>query len=300
MKIPDSMLFSSNDYNKIYENEFEQCKLRALMKSKTLLFIGYGAGMSDPNFSNLLKWIFRVTGDKSLSIYKLVRLNKTKQFNQTSDVSFLENIREVPYGNTLEDLLPFIKSLKSFTSLIRESLLFTDRKENIRRKYLNYLINEYGHVSIFGHSNINISLPLQSVYVELKFDPTHPSIKAMKTLEINEEFKRKLLSYEFFDDNERRKLQFAIMERRTHNSDTIYRDFMIDQWLNVLLSNKKIFTHNEATAIKNKVSRLKQSILKQNSLKEAKQYRIQQAYSEFRHFVILGHPGLGKNHYRNG
>ncbi|CAF4121797.1 unnamed protein product [Rotaria sp. Silwood2] len=264
------------------------------METKTLLFIGYGAGMFDPNFSNLLKCIFHVTSEKPMSMYKLVKSNNNKMFNQISDVSFLDNIREIQYGNTLEDLLQFIKSLKSFTPLIHESLLFTDKKESIRKKYLNYLINEHGHVSILGYSNTNISLPLQSVYVELKFDPTHPSIKAMKTLEMNEEFKRKLLSHGFFDKNEIKKLNRAIRERNTFNYDTIYRDFMIDQWLNVLLSNENIFTVNEATAIKNKVNQLKQSILEKNSLKEAKQYQIQQVYYKFKHFIILGHPGSGK------
>ncbi|CAF5026833.1 unnamed protein product, partial [Rotaria sp. Silwood1] len=69
---------------------------------------------------------------------------------------------------------------------------------------------------------------------------------------------------------------------------------MIDQWLNVVLSNKKIFTDDEAAAIKAKVNRLKQSILEQNNFKEARQYRIQQAYNEFKHFIVLGHPSSGK------
>ncbi|CAF4551234.1 unnamed protein product, partial [Didymodactylos carnosus] len=192
------------------------------------------------------------------------------------------------------DLVSFIKNLKSFIPLIRECLSFTNKKENIRQKYLNYLINEYGHVSIFGYSNIDISLPLQSVYVELKFDPTHPSIKAMKTLDINEEFKRKVLTYGFFNENEKRKLNKAIIERNAFNPETIYRDFMVDQWLNVLLTNRNIFTENEASTIKDKVNRLKQNILEKNSLKDAKQYQIRQAYNEFKHFIILGHPGSGK------
>ncbi|CAF5045537.1 unnamed protein product, partial [Rotaria sp. Silwood1] len=137
-------------------------------------------------------------------------------------------------------------------------------------------------------------LPLASVYVELKFDPTHPSIRAMKTLEVTEEFKRKLLSHNFFNENESKKLNIAIMQANMYNCQTIYRDFMIEQWLNVLLTNKKIFTDEEAESIKTKVNQLKKSILEKSELKETKQYQIQQAYNEFRHFVIVGHPGSGK------
>ncbi|CAF4750394.1 unnamed protein product [Rotaria sp. Silwood1] len=49
-------------------------------------------------------------------------------------------------------------------------------------------MNEY--VSIFGYPNTNISLPLQTIYAKLKFDPTHSSITAMKTIEMNDELKR--------------------------------------------------------------------------------------------------------------
>ncbi|CAF3747873.1 unnamed protein product [Rotaria sordida] len=291
---PDSVIFSSDEYNQLLESEFGQSKLRAFIEKKTLLFIGYGAGMSDPNFSNLLKWISHITGMKQLSVYKLVSSTKTKTLSKTSDISFLENIKELHYGDNFEDLLQFIKNLKSFTPLIRESLSFIDKKQSVCKKYFNYLIKEYGHVSIFGYSNMNMSLPLESIYVELKFDPTHPSIKAMKMLEIHEEFKRKLLFPGFFNEKERRQLNRAIIEKSTYNHETIYRDFMIDQWLNVLLSNRNIFTENEAYAIKNKVNRLKESIFQKNNLKETRQYQIQQVYGKFKHFLILGHPGSGK------
>ncbi|CAF2763622.1 unnamed protein product [Rotaria sp. Silwood2] len=272
----DTVIFSSDDYNQMPKKTLGLSNLGALMERKTLLLIGYGADMSDSNFSNLLKWLYRLTNHKSLSIYKLVTSNTNKIFNKTSDISFLENIKELPYGYTLRDLLYFIKNLKSFTPLIHENLSFTDKQEIVRKKYLNYLINEYGYVSIFGYSNSNISLPLQSVYVELKFDPTHPSIKAMKTLEISEEFKRKLTSSSFFNQNERKKSNRAILEKNICSHETIYRDFMMDQWLNVFLNNKNIFTEDEAIAIQNKVNQLKQT------------------FNEFKHFIILDHPGSGK------
>ncbi|CAF4503656.1 unnamed protein product [Didymodactylos carnosus] len=106
---PDSVIFSRDDYKKTLDDEFAQSKLKALMETKILLFIGYGTGMSDPNFSNLLQWKFRVTGQKSFPIYKLVKSNKDKVLNQASDVSFLENIKEIQYGENHADLLKFIK-----------------------------------------------------------------------------------------------------------------------------------------------------------------------------------------------
>ena len=85
-----------------------------------------------------------------------------------------------------------------------------------------FVIRNTSIVSILGGSNQNINLPLESIYVELKFDPTHPthpSIKAMKTLEIHDEFKRKLLSPDFFDEDQKRQLNQAIIERNKYSSN---------------------------------------------------------------------------------
>ena len=290
----NTIIFSSGDYKRLRQSSSSLSKLRALLKNKTLLFIGYDTGIPDPHLSNLLEWISQATNGQALSMYQLVQSDVTRRFNLASATSFSSSVRFIHYGTTPEDLLSFVKGLKSFTPIIRDSLLFADNRHKIRRKYLDYLIHEYGNVSIFGSSNENIHLPLESVYVELKFDPTHPSIKAMQNLEINEEFKRKILSYGFFDENERNQINRAVFERNILGFNTICQDFMVDQWLTLLLSNRNIFTVNEAIIIKDKINRLKQSIMEKNSFQEPKQYRIQQAYQEFKHFIILGHPGSGK------
>ena len=291
---PDTMVCKQKDYDQIRANTVGRSMLRTLLEGKTLLFVGYRSEIDDPHFSNLLTWILDVMDDKKLFIYKLVKLNPNPQLFCTSDVSFSRQVSEVPYGRVLGDLVSFIESLMSFPSLARDTASKTEMKERIRIKYLHYLIREYGHVNLFGHSNHDMTLPLQSVYVELKFDPTHPSIKAMKTLEIHEEFKRKLSFPGFFNDHEIKQLNKAIIGRNAYNAETIHRDFMMDQWLNVLLSNRTIFTEDEASTIKGKVDGIKQIILKQKNLEEAKQYRIQQVYNEFKHFIVLGHPGSGK------
>ncbi|CAF1557895.1 unnamed protein product, partial [Rotaria sp. Silwood1] len=41
---------------------------------------------------------------------------------------------EVQDGYNAEDLIPFLKSLQLFTSLIRENLSFADKKEFVRKK----------------------------------------------------------------------------------------------------------------------------------------------------------------------
>ena len=62
----------------------------------------------------------------------------------------------------------------------------------------------------------------------------------------------------------------------------------------MFLSNENIFTATEAMIIVGKIYQLKHSIMEKNSFQEIQQYRIQQAYQELKHFVVLGHPGAGK------
>ena len=286
--------FQASENMIVTDDEDVEAKLRTILETKTLLFIGYGVTTFDLDFCNLLKWIHRLMDDQSLPIYKLTPSYTDKKFKQLGSVTFLKSIKEIPYGTTTDDLLSFIQSLKSFTPILRHDFLLPNTRQTIRNKYLNYLIQEYGHISIFGSTNQNINLPLETVYVELKFDPTHPSIKAMKTLEIHDEFKRKLSSPDFFDNEQKRQLYQAIIERNGYTSENIYRDFMIDQWLTVLLSNRNIFSEDQARAIENKIHQLKQSIMEQNNFGDTQQYRIQQAYNEFKHLIILGHPGSGK------
>ena len=291
---PDTIVFSSGDYKRIRQNSSGLSKLKDILKAKSILLIGFDSGTTDPHLTNLLAWIAQTTDRKIHSIYRLTGLITSKPLHATFDISFVENIRDIQYRTGSEDLLSLIQSLKSFTPIIRSSSLLVNRRDIIRKKYFTYLIQENGCVSLLGYSNHNLNLPLESVYVELKFDPTHPSIRAMQTLEINEEFKRKILSYGFFDESERNKIIRAILERSAFGSETIYRDFMVEQWLTIFLSNRNIFTYRDASRIKNKIQRLKRSIMERNNFQETKQYRIQQAYQEFKHFIILGHPGSGK------
>ena len=201
-KEPNSVIFSSENYNRFCQDRNGRHKLSALIRNKTLLFIGYDRRVFELDLSNLLTWIFHVSDQQQHSMYKFVPSNINNQYHIMPTVSFLDNIKEIQYGNTAEDLLLFIKDFTSFKLMIRDSFFFTNEREHVRMKYLNYLIKEYGQISILGCSSMSINLPLEEVYVELKFDPTHPSIKAMKTLEINAEFNRRLSSHNFFTRTE--------------------------------------------------------------------------------------------------
>lgn len=55
-RFPDSVVLGIRSYEDVLGNANAQNALRASMTLKTLLFIGFGSGLQDPNFGALLKW----------------------------------------------------------------------------------------------------------------------------------------------------------------------------------------------------------------------------------------------------
>jgi hypothetical protein len=91
------------DYNQITGDHRMQDTLRGLLLNKTVLFIGTGAGLQDPNFSNLLEWTDKhFSGDVEKRHYVLFR-NK--------DLTHYSALNSIPYGEDYKDLIPFLRVL---------------------------------------------------------------------------------------------------------------------------------------------------------------------------------------------
>lgn len=54
---PESVIFSSADYGVIGAKESIQALERAVAATRTLVFVGVGAGLQDPNFGTLVSWL---------------------------------------------------------------------------------------------------------------------------------------------------------------------------------------------------------------------------------------------------
>jgi hypothetical protein len=56
---PESVVLGIRSYEKVMGDAHAQNILRALQTMKTLLFVGFGSGLKDPNFGSLLRWTSR-------------------------------------------------------------------------------------------------------------------------------------------------------------------------------------------------------------------------------------------------
>jgi len=100
---PSSVILGISSYNEILNADFVQSFTQMLSMYKGLLFIGYGAGFDDPNFSSLLAFISQ--HGSYHRHYILVRSSDVDNYNKFS------NIYPIPYGDDYSDLPNFIRSL---------------------------------------------------------------------------------------------------------------------------------------------------------------------------------------------
>ena len=113
---PDEVVLDGTDYYAVTHSNEIQDILRTFLEYKTIVFVGCGSGLDDPNFGTLLKWAF----DRQKKIPNrhclLIRDGDTLNHN------LLVRLR---YGSSYEDLAPFLNSLLPQPAQLTEESLST-------------------------------------------------------------------------------------------------------------------------------------------------------------------------------
>jgi tetratricopeptide (TPR) repeat protein len=78
-KQPETVTLGIRDYQAILANDFAQFIMRVLVATRTLLFVGFGAGWEDPNFSALLRWAEGYMGSSAHHHYRLLTERQMKK-----------------------------------------------------------------------------------------------------------------------------------------------------------------------------------------------------------------------------
>ena len=108
-KHPETVVLGIRSYDAQLANEHAQAVLRALMMTRTLLFVGFGTGLDDPNFSALADW---AAGALQGSAYRRFRLVKDDEV-AAAQASRRRDPRmfTLGYGPSHGDLPRFLRSL---------------------------------------------------------------------------------------------------------------------------------------------------------------------------------------------
>lgn len=105
---PDSVVFAAKTYEDICRDVIAQNYLRSAFTRDTIVFVGCGTGVDDPNFSGLLEWSTKALGNCLHTHYHLVRESElvtvAKQYQGL-------RIAPVVYGKYYSDLGPFLQQL---------------------------------------------------------------------------------------------------------------------------------------------------------------------------------------------
>lgn len=106
----DSVILTDQDYARILSDEPAQVLEAAHYTSKSFLYVGYGDGLSDPNFGKLLAWHRKVFPTSRNDHF---RLCLASEFDQLTQYHAQDDIRVISYGGSHSDLAPFLRSLRS-------------------------------------------------------------------------------------------------------------------------------------------------------------------------------------------
>ncbi|WP_216404480.1 SIR2 family protein [Arcanobacterium phocae] len=102
----ESVIFSEEDYGALMASTSAQQIQQSVSSVTTLVYIGFGAGLSDPNFSRLIKW---TTDTFSGSITKHYRLCIESEKDELDKLHANDQISTMVYGQSFDELEEYLR-----------------------------------------------------------------------------------------------------------------------------------------------------------------------------------------------
>lgn len=105
---PGTVVLSDTDYQRVLNSDPAQHLQSAHYSMKSFVFVGYGSGLADPNFGNMLEIHRKLFPESNHDHFRLCRASdlSSLQVEHASD-----SIRPIAYGDDYSDLVPFLRSL---------------------------------------------------------------------------------------------------------------------------------------------------------------------------------------------
>jgi len=107
---PASVVLGIRSYEDVLRDAHAQAVQQAFRLGKTLVFMGFGAGLRDPNFGKLLVWSRDLFGGSEYRHYRLCRSGESDEIQKQHPPQ--ERIFVRSFGAEHEDLAGFLRTLK--------------------------------------------------------------------------------------------------------------------------------------------------------------------------------------------
>ncbi len=105
---PDSVILSQSDYDRLLTSNSAQELQKAASVLKSIVYVGVGAGLTDPNFSRLIGWHRKLFGSSEHRHYRLCR---DSELDALVAEHRSDHIVPISYGSEYADLPIFLDSL---------------------------------------------------------------------------------------------------------------------------------------------------------------------------------------------
>lgn len=106
---PESVVLGIRSYEQVLGDAHAQTMLRAVRATRGLLFVGCGAGIADPDFDALLRWMRTVFEGSDFRHFQLCLEKEEEKFRELHPSE--ERLFPLPYGADHSCLAPFLREL---------------------------------------------------------------------------------------------------------------------------------------------------------------------------------------------
>ncbi len=113
---PESVVLGTTSYAAVVGDLHARAVLESMRMMRTLVFVGHGAGLRDPNWASFLDWTADVFRGSELRHYRIVLESDMESLRDPDQQD--RRIFAVPYPGTYANLGPFMQSLVPATSPI--------------------------------------------------------------------------------------------------------------------------------------------------------------------------------------
>ena len=108
---PESVILGIRSYQQILGDAHAQAMLRAIAALRTILFVGCGDGLHDPNFGTLLQWTGAVFAGSEYRRFRLARSSEQAALQREHPPE--QRLFVLDYGSDFVDLAPYLRRLRT-------------------------------------------------------------------------------------------------------------------------------------------------------------------------------------------
>ncbi|PZP14388.1 MAG: hypothetical protein DI611_12235 [Brachybacterium faecium] len=163
---PSSVILTEADYERIKTHESTQALERAVSALNSVVYIGFGSGLSDPNFSELTDWRRRLFPTSGAMHFRLCRADEESQLRRDHAS---DNITPIVYGRRYEDLSAFLLEHAPDRSrlVINEAGLARDVIQETRDRLRNSMSSESVLLDAGSQGNSNQDFIVPPVFLPM-------------------------------------------------------------------------------------------------------------------------------------